>query len=190
MRALREQQGLTLSALAEAAGLSLAYLSRVENNRAALTLHNLALVAEALGVPMASFFESKDEYLPFVVCRAGEGKMQKVTGRPALTMELVAAAKRGKLMEPMIVEVHPERKSEGQRAHPGQEFNLVLSGTCQFTYGRETIALREGDSVYYDASVPHSVQATGGTCRLVAIVTSRDYLFHGDVSKLLQVTCR
>lgn len=191
VRSLRVEQGLSLSALAKAAQLSSAYLSRVENHLASLTLQNLAMVAAALNVPVSAFFNEESMTRPLVVVRAGQGKMQRVTGRKALRMELLAAEKRGKLMEPMEVEFAPEQTPQALRAHPGEEFNLIISGECRFLYGKEQISLGPGDSVYYDASVPHAVQAMGNeSCRLLAVVASRDYLFHGDLSKLLQINCR
>lgn len=188
LRSLREQQGLTLAALAAAADLSPAYLSRVENNSASLTLQNLARVAAALQVPTAVFFEEKDVPRPLVVSRRGGGRRQPLSGLPGVSMELPAADKRGKLMEPLVVEIKPRASKPKLRAHPGEEFNLVLEGGCEFFYGQERLTLATGDMLYYDATVPHGMRATGTKpCRLLAVVASRDYLFHGDISKLLQV---
>jgi len=188
LRALREQQGLTLAVLARASGLSPAYLSRVENNSASLTLQNLAKVASALQVAPSVFFDEQAGPRPVVVTRRRGGKKQRFRGWPGIAMELPAADKRGKLMEPLIVEVLPRRAKPALRSHPGEEFNLVLEGSCRFYFGKELITLEPGDSAYYDASVPHAVQALPGRpCRLLAVVASRDYLFHGDISKLLQI---
>jgi transcriptional regulator with XRE-family HTH domain len=188
LRSLREQQGLTLKALATAAGLSPAYLSRVENNSASLTLQNLARVAAALQVPTAAFFEEKEATRPLVVSRRNAGRRQPVSGLPGVLMELPAAEKRGKLMEPLIVEIKPRAAKPKLRAHPGEEFNLLLEGECEFFYGQERLSLAAGDTLYYDATVPHAMRATGSKpCRLLAVVASRDYLFHGDISRLLQV---
>lgn len=191
LRSLREQQGLTLTALARAAGLSASYLSRVESNSASFTLQNLARVATALQVPAAAFFESEPAARPIVVSRRATGRKQKIKGASGLALELPAAEKRGKLMEPLIVEIKPTKRKPKQRSHPGEEFNLVLEGACILRFGKEHLQLNAGDSVYYDASVPHAVEAAGGApCRLLAVVASRDYLFHGDISKLLQLSCQ
>lgn len=188
LRSLREQQGMTLASLAHASGLSSAYLSRVENNTASLTLQNLAKVASALQVAPSAFFDEQAGPRPIVVTRQGSGKRQRFRGWPGLSIELPAAEKLGKLMEPLIVEVAPRRAKPVLRSHPGEEFNLVLEGSCRLYFGKESIALRAGDSAYYDASIPHAVQALPGRpCRLLAVAVSRDYLFHGDISKLLQM---
>ena len=39
--------------------------------------------------------------------------------------------------------------------HKGQEFNYVLKGTILLNYGKNEITLNEGDSVYFDSTVPH-----------------------------------
>ena len=136
MRRMRTQQSLTLSALGKQCGLSSAYLSRVENHRAALTLQNLALVAQALKIPSAHSFEEGEASLPLAVCRSGQGKIQMITGRKAVGLELMAAAKRGKLMEPILISIKPESSRQDHRFHPGEEFNFVLEGRCVFSYGR------------------------------------------------------
>lgn len=191
MKRLRQQEGMTLATLAAKTGLSAPYLSRVENARACLTLQNLERVSYGLGVPVASFFEEDAANQPLILTRTGSGTPQKIQGRSALKIELLAAQKTNKLMEPIIVDIQPEKKLNRVRSHPGEEFNLVLEGACEFTYGKERILLKEGDSVYYDASVPHLVAAHGKiACKLLAVVSSRDYLFHGDLSKLLQLKSR
>lgn len=190
MRRLRNQQSLTLAALGEQCGLSAAYLSRVENHRAALTLHNLDLVARALKVPMTTFFEENEAALPMELCRAGSGRKQRFVERISVGLELLAAGKRGKLMEPILVTLNPEAVRQPLRSHAGEEFNYVLTGKCAFSYGQEEMLLSEGDAVYYDASVPHAMHtADGNRCVLMAVVASRDYLFHGDLEKLLKFAC-
>lgn len=191
LRSLREQQGLTLITLAKAAGLSASYLSRVESNSASFTLQNLARVATALQVPAAAFFEREPATRPIVVSRRDAGKKQQIKRASGLALELPAADKRGKLMEPMLVVIKPVKSRPRQRSHPGEEYNLVLEGSCFLHFGKECLRLNPGDSVYYDASVPHAVEAADQSpCRLLAVVASRDYLFHGDISKLLQIPCK
>ena len=69
----------------------------------------------------------------------------------------------------------------------GEELNYILEGECEFVYGKERIRLRQGDAVYYDATVPHLVQSIKKTnpCKVLAVVASKDYLFHGDLTRLL-----
>ena len=45
--------------------------------------------------------------------------------------------------------------------HDGQEFNYVISGKMKLFIGDISYELEEGDSVYFDSSVPHAVQVIG-----------------------------
>ena len=49
----RQERGLRLEDLAKATGLSISYLSAVENGRANISVDNADSIARALGVPLA-----------------------------------------------------------------------------------------------------------------------------------------
>jgi mannose-6-phosphate isomerase-like protein (cupin superfamily) len=58
-----------------------------------------------------------------------------------------------------------------QSAHDGHEFDYVLSGVLKVRLDDKDIILRPGDSVYYDSSHPHALQAVGDAdVRMLAIV--------------------
>jgi quercetin dioxygenase-like cupin family protein len=40
-------------------------------------------------------------------------------------------------------------------AHPGQEFNLVLEGRIKLILEGTEIIMSEGDSIYFDPTIPH-----------------------------------
>ena len=190
LRQLRADKGLTLRELASQAGVSPAFLSRVENHKVSLTIAGLEQLAAALGVAIATFFEEDRRTLPIALCRAGQGPTGRLRGRKGFLYELLASDKKGKLMEPLLVDVGSSGE-QPLRSHPGDEFNYVLSGECTLVYGKQQIVLREGDAVYYDASVPHAAhRVKGRPCRLIAVVASRDYLFHGDLSRLMNGAAR
>lgn len=56
IKLLRKTKGWNQSALAEAAGLEQSYISKIENGWDGVTLRNLALLAEALEVPLFQLF--------------------------------------------------------------------------------------------------------------------------------------
>jgi mannose-6-phosphate isomerase-like protein (cupin superfamily) len=166
--------------------MSQAYLSRVENHRVSLTIAGLEKLAEALAVPMRVFFDQDRRNVPITCTASGRGKRVRFRGPKGPAFAMLAAAKKGKLMEPLITDL---RSAEPMvvKSHSGEEFNYVLEGECLLIYGDDQIRLREGDCVYYDASVPHAARAVKGSpCKLLAIISSRDYLFHGDLSRLLK----
>lgn len=185
---LRKESGLTLRQLGEKSGFSQAYLSRVENGRVAISLAGLARLADVFVAPMEAFFESIESRKSLVVCRAGEGKKVWLRGRNGIRVSLLADEKRGKLMEPLLVEVESTGKHQPIKSHPGQEFVYVVSGRCKYRIGAEILDLREHDSVYFDATTPHAaLPISGQACRLLSVVTSEDYRFHGNIGRFVDL---
>lgn len=184
--ALRREAGLTLRQLGEKAGLSDAYLSRVENGQSAVTLASLEKLAEVFGTPVGSFFEEAVAPMPLVICRRGEGTRYRFRSPTGSLAELLASGKKQKLMEPLIVEVGSARGQVELQGHAGEEFNLVLEGRCTFHFGEAKYDLGPGDSVYFDATIPHAVRPLRREhCRILAVVTSSDFRAHADVHKVI-----
>ncbi len=184
--ALRKERRMTLKQLATSIGLSEAYLSRLENHKAPISVDNLAKIAETLGVPVEQFFATAAPDAPLVITRAGEGKKARFRGKKGFMATLLANGKRRKVMEPLLVEVHTSTGEIPLKQHTGQEFNFVFEGTCRFFFGKETYILRAGDSTYFDAGIPHAVRPVPGEkCRLLAVVGSDEFAMHGDLMTLL-----
>jgi len=185
--ALRREVGLTLRELSVKTGLSDAYLSRVEHGRAAVTLASLEKLAAVFATPITTFFEEEIEPRRLVLCRAGGGRKARFRRRTGTLVSLLAAEKHGKLMEPLVVDVSSATRPVKALAHAGEEFNFVISGRCHFVFEAEKYLLEAGDSVYFDALVPHAVRAIRGeSCQLLAVVTSRDFQMHRNVGKILE----
>lgn len=187
LASLRKNQGLTLRQIAKDCKLSESYLSRIENHKAAINIANLSRVAATLGVPITAFFEDMTTERPISVCRAGQGKSVRLAFAKGLSVEMLAADKKGKLMEPFITDPGSTYEEPLPRSHQGDEFLYVLEGECILHFGKDNISLTKGDSVYFDPRIPHFTTPSPSTgCKILAVVASRDYLFHGDLSRLLK----
>ncbi len=84
---IRNQKGVSQRQLSQRSGIAGSYLSRIENRHLEPRPKTLRKIAEALGVPLAEFFQDHDENLAGVQClitpsgrcimemiRAGHGK--------------------------------------------------------------------------------------------------------------------
>ncbi|MGE5819673.1 MAG: helix-turn-helix domain-containing protein [Deltaproteobacteria bacterium] len=60
IQSIRLQSKQTQQELAQASGLAVSYLSRIENDRIAPTVRTLGKIATALRVPMTSFFAAEE----------------------------------------------------------------------------------------------------------------------------------
>jgi mannose-6-phosphate isomerase-like protein (cupin superfamily) len=181
---------MTLRDLGLKTDLSDAYLSRIENHKTAITIANLTKLANALGTSVALFFENSSSARHMTVCRAERGKLVQLREGTKLRVQMLAWEKQGKLMEPIEVECPYIPPPLQTYSHAGEEFNFILEGKCEFVYGKEIVELQKGDALYYDASIPHAVRALNKkmTCRILSVVASKDYLFHGDLSRLMKNT--
>ena len=110
---------------------------------------------------LSSFFEADEARQPLVVTRAGSARKVRFRGRGGFRVELLADAKKGKLMEPLLVDLASAREEVPLQSHAGQEFNYMLEGRCAFLFGKDRIELETGDAIYFDASVPHVCRALG-----------------------------
>ena len=65
---IRNQKGVSQRQLSLRSGIAGSYLSRIENRHLEPRPKTLRKIAEALGVPLAEFFQDRDESLPGVQC--------------------------------------------------------------------------------------------------------------------------
>jgi quercetin dioxygenase-like cupin family protein len=116
-----------------------------------------------LGVDVTSLLkENAEELKDTKISVARKGKGKKVATKGTLCgyeYEALAYNKPGKNMQPFIIE--PASEQEVVFQHEGEEFMYTLEGTHEFTYDGKKYILREGDSVYFDSTVPDSGRGIG-----------------------------
>ncbi|MEN6588277.1 MAG: XRE family transcriptional regulator [Proteiniphilum sp.] len=59
----------------------------------------------------------------------------------------------------VTVEPKPMETDFYRNIHAGQEFNMVLEGRMMLTINEKNLILNEGDSIYFDSSLPHGMKA-------------------------------
>jgi transcriptional regulator with XRE-family HTH domain len=148
IRALRTERGLSLSALAAAAGIGKGSLSELESGRRNPTLDTLYAVAGPLGVPLAMLVDFRDGA---VVADEGFETVLLHTERTATTTSEVWLLR---------VDAGVTRSSP---AHQGGvvEQLTVLAGSCRVEYADQAVDLAVGDHASWPADVPHRYTAGG-----------------------------
>lgn len=76
----------------------------------------------------------------------------------------------GRDMDPMIVDLLPKDRPPELVKHRGQEFNYVLEGKVTVIIDGHKHVLNQGDSIYFDPSVPHGQMAEFGPARFLTII--------------------
>lgn len=163
IKSLRESQSISMEELAQRSGLAIEQIERIENNIDLPSLAPLIKIARVLGVRLGTFLDDQDENGP-VVCRKDESQNSISFSNNAIHSR--------KHMEPFIIDVAATDDSDFVlSSHEGEEFIMVMEGTMEISYGKNTYLLEEGDSIYYDSIVPHHVHAyEGQAAKILAVV--------------------
>jgi transcriptional regulator with XRE-family HTH domain len=164
---LRQRQGLSLPQVAEKASLSEPLMAQIEGEVVAPPVATLLKISRALNVNIGYFFQDQDAEKRAVIVPRNERKkvFRRIHEEPSKVgyyYESLAYPKADKHMEPFHVTFEVKNKEDLIFFnHKGEEFIYVLDGQLEFNYEDETYALGTGDSLYFDASLPHAFRAVG-----------------------------
>ncbi|NTU80051.1 MAG: cupin domain-containing protein [Chloroflexales bacterium] len=161
LRALREAHSLSIRALAEASGLAINTLSLIEHGKTSPSVSTLQQLAQALQVPITAFFAPEVPALPLVFCKAGQ---QRAAPLPHGLLADLGAGMARRTLEPLLLTLDPQAGSGSQAiVHPGQEFIYCLEGRLAYTVAEEVYLLEPGDSLLFEAALPHRWQNVAPT---------------------------
>lgn len=165
LRGARQQQGRTLDHVSGAAGLSVAFLSRLERGAANASIGNLIGLATALGQPLAGLFEDVVTTSPrYVLRRAGESASSWLRSPAGYAWRRLGGDLRGARLDAFELVFPPAtRKPIELVAHEGEEFLELARGRLEFRLGADRFEMAPGDTLHFDASIPHMGRALGGT---------------------------
>ncbi len=157
VRQLRKARGLTLKELGAATGLSHAFLSQLERDRARPSMATLEDISAALGVSAAALVSHTSSGFARHV-RAAEAPAVYV-GPSADSVTVRALTSRDAMMK-VTESVGSFPRSE-LMAHPGEEVVYVIEGQVEVEVGANTFLLSAGDVLSFDCSVEHTYRSVG-----------------------------
>jgi transcriptional regulator with XRE-family HTH domain len=176
IRAIRLKKKMGLVELGKHTGLSPALLSKIERGRLFPTLPTLLRVALVFGVGLEFFVAGARDKPLVVVVRSGQ--RVRLPDRPGArevayrfeSLDYPAAERRVNSDFAEFIPVAADRLRPHE--HPGVEFLYTLQGTLGVHVGDAEHTLAAGDSMYFDASVPHAYRRAGGRKCTAVVVTS------------------
>ena len=173
---LRRERGLTLSGLSEAAGVSQGMLSKIENGQVSPSLVTLSALAAALGVPVMALLAENDATADVHFVKAGHGLASRRVARDHAHGYLLLGKHAGPGGSFQSARVRIEAGDAGvlpSYQHEGHVFLMVLSGSARYRCGSETFQMEAGDSLSFDAKLPHGFQEITGDHVEAITVSSR-----------------
>lgn len=174
IKARRLEQKLSLEALAERTGVSRAMLSDIERGVKSPTVRVVSQIAEGLGCTVSQLLGEQQPGAAhsFTVLRRSERRMlldpQTGVERHLLSPDLL---RRG--IEVLWYTIPAGQDTGAFPAHrPGVEEQLtVVAGRMECSIGAQTVTLETGDSLWFQADLPHRL-ANPGTepCHCLLII--------------------
>ncbi|MFT8321245.1 MAG: cupin domain-containing protein [Bacillus sp. (in: firmicutes)] len=170
IKEIRKQKRLTIADVAVQTGLSNGYISNVERNLNSPTIESLRKIVEALSITLVELFQDQQKNSRIV--RKNERITMMKANDQSIFYELLSPAGK-KEMGAVLVTLKPGAASGTEaHSHRGEEFGFVIKGSLLYQIGNETYELAEGDSIYYDASIPHFYKNIGTSdCISIWVVT-------------------
>ena len=174
IKALREASGYSQQELARLTGVSLEDYCLLEKGETDFSFTFIYKCAKACGVEVVDLLEGTSTTLrSFSITRRGEGL--NIVKKHGVVYSNLAPKFKEKLAEPFLVKF--PYLAEEQNApiklssHKGQEIDIILKGSLKVQIGTHVDVLHEGDSIFYNSTIPHGMIAVSeGGCEFHAVV--------------------
>jgi len=175
---IRKAKGWTLKQFSDVTGVSVATLSKVENDQAGLSFGTVLKIVNSLGMTF-------EELLSAGAGEAGRGRRAVNRAGSGVRLatrqydyEIFAAELVAKRMVPLITRVKARTTADFPHllGHAGEEWIYVLKGAVEFhTEYYAPVVLEQGDSVYIDSGMGHaSISVGDADAELLSVVYGQE----------------
>lgn len=139
--------------------LSIGMLSKIENGNTSPSLTTLQTLANALSVPLTSFFRQYEEFREAVHTKSGKGvEIEREGTRAGHQYNLlghIGNNSSGVMVEPYLIELTETSDTFETFQHDGLETIYMLEGEVDYRHGGQIYPLKPGDTLFFDADAPH-----------------------------------
>jgi len=172
IRELREIMEISAADMAAKIGVAQQTYDEYESGAAGIPISVIYKIAAALKTDATVLLTGENPRMDTAsVCRAGKGV--KIERYPGYEFSSLAYNFMGRTIEPLLVYLDPRRDAAAPVTHSGQEFNYVIDGKIKITIGKNEYILETGDSIYFDAALPHAQSAPDGPARFLTIIQEK-----------------
>jgi transcriptional regulator with XRE-family HTH domain len=173
VKSLREAMDLSLRDLAERSGVSAPMLSQVERGDTSPTLAVAQKIAAGLDLTLSQLLRL-DEDRHVVVVRGGQGRIRRRRGHKVEELTPPLPGQRADVSLHTLVPGAATGAPDDPPVHePGsRETTVVIEGTTELFIDGQRHELKEGDSVTFDADLPHHFENNGEADALLLAVVA------------------
>lgn len=177
VKALRKKNGWRLHDLSEKTGISVATLSKLENDKTKLNFTTVNKLAQGIGVAVTDLTSPGLAHTKDTTMTLGGGGV--VFETRDVDYEVLCADYTGgnQGYAKLSVKARTLDPNLPWHRHPGKEFIYVLKGILVLhTEDREQITLKSGDSLLFDSSIGHHYISAGrGETQLLLSLSLQGY---------------
>ena len=172
LRGLRDVLDLTIDDVICECGISHEEYEKAESGSSDISVGMLQKISRQYNIPLDTLmFGEEPKMSTYFLTRAGKGT--SIERSKAYKYQALAAGFRDRIADPFIVTIEP--KPAGTpfhlNTHAGQEFNLVIEGSMEISIGDKVLTLNVGDSIYFNAQLPHGMRALNNKpMKLLAVI--------------------
>ncbi len=173
LKALRKARRFTLVEVAKKTGIDQATLSRMENGKMTGTLASHMKLAEVLGLSLPDLYKEVLDKFHEAKEKAAKQKLESFSHSSGAVAELLTTGVLQKKMMPVLLKLKPKGRTENEEYAAGAErFIYIVKGSLEVVVGKEKIGLKEGENLYFNASLPHHFQNPAKSeCQCLSILT-------------------
>ncbi|GGW34875.1 helix-turn-helix domain-containing protein [Streptomyces xantholiticus] len=165
VRKRRRNLGLTLAAVSARSGLSVPFLSQIENERARPSMRSLQRVADALDTTAQRLLAASDAGRTVDLVRAGDD------ARSSGPDDGIRALVRGR-HQLNALEFTGEQETGREFEHRNDELLYVADGSVEVEAEGRAYRLGPGDSLFLSGGVRHRWRATTPDTRILVVAVS------------------
>jgi len=173
VRSLRKKLDMRVTELAKLAGLSSGMMSKIENGLTSPSLNTLSALSIALNVPVTALFQQFEERHDATFVPAGQGLKIERRGTRSGHQYLLLGHSHDKTLavEPYMITLTNESETFPFFQHAGSEFIYMLGGGMSYRHGDRVYTMKPGDSLFFDASVPHGPETLDDLpCNFITVI--------------------
>lgn len=156
---LRDALDLIPEVFAESCGIPLDEYLKFESGEKDMSISILRRIASTYNLDVSVLmFDEEPRMNSYFVTRKGKGLgVKRVKDYQYQTLTGNFNNRKADIFE---VTIEPKKRLNiHHSSHIGQEFNLVIEGKVLIQISGKDIILEEGDSIYFDSSLPHGMKA-------------------------------
>lgn len=172
LREIRSELGISIRALADKSGLNVNTVSMIENDKTSPSVSTLQKISMALEIPITTFFETRLPKTNIVFQKSTQRQHTRFTHG---TMGDLSSSLERNDLEPFLVTLEPKSSSgRNMMVHTGLELVYCLEGRLIYAVEDQVYQLEPGDSIFFEAHLPHRWRNPGDTASRFLLIMLRD----------------